>query len=294
MRKIFATVVFAAACGGGSSNNKQIDAGHNPDAGDPIHHDAPLGADAMIDGPADALDAFLGGCLVATNFGTVTPNVPTTFEDTDPPTDHIEYDDNLNNDTRPDQIAISLWPGFGIFTNTPVGPGTYTITGAETNMNTCGACVEIFADVDPNAGSDGHYQAQSGTLVITSISGRFTGTLTNATLVRDDSPDGCSTHIDTLAVRRPMPPSTAARRTTRRRRATSGCARASRARACRSRRLSRSVFRSCSCSYSCSCSIENAAITRSSTVRPNSSPAPRTSSMTCHLRSTSTSTIRRR
>jgi hypothetical protein len=164
-----------------------IDGGEAPSdaAGDTIATDAAV----------DAVDL----CPAPTTFATVTARSPQAVTESS----DIKYSDNLDAAAAPDVFKLLLFTGRGVFAS-GYATGTYTIAGAETKYATCGACVEIFANVDASNNFAAFYMAQSGTLTITSITPRLTGTLSNADLLHlndDDSvnPDGCATHIDSLA-----------------------------------------------------------------------------------------------
>ncbi|MGC4116554.1 MAG: hypothetical protein QM765_18645 [Myxococcales bacterium] len=62
-----------------------------------------------------------------------------------------------------------------MFASGTAQPGTYVLSGDELNYATCGVCV-LMVD---NLGTP--YMVTSGTVVLTSVSGNLTGTLTNAT-----------------------------------------------------------------------------------------------------------------
>ncbi|CAN5916583.1 hypothetical protein BH11MYX2_BH11MYX2_00920 [soil metagenome] len=156
--------------------------------------DAPLATDAAVDA--------VNLCPAPLSFGTVTARSPQAVNEAGPPAD-IKYSDNLDADATPDIFKLVLIDGRGAFTG-GYAAGTYTIAGAETKYATCGACVEIFANVDASSNFAAFYLAQSGTLAITSVTPRLTGTLTNADLIHlndDDTvnSDSCVTHIDSLA-----------------------------------------------------------------------------------------------
>ncbi len=76
-----------------------------------------------------------------------------------------------------DLFLIELYDGFAPFEK-GLRTGTFELTTAQTDYNTCGACVGIFANNDPEAGPEMVYTAQSGTLEITSVEGNFAGRFT--------------------------------------------------------------------------------------------------------------------
>jgi hypothetical protein len=81
----------------------------------------------------------------------------------------------------PDFVEIELWDGYGAFTGTAAHTGTFTISGAETDYDTCGTCVLMFANVDANNTPAKMLLATSGTVTVTSV-GTATGQTTQATV----------------------------------------------------------------------------------------------------------------
>jgi hypothetical protein len=103
-------------------------------------------------------------------------------------TDHtmpngITFDGALNADTKPDILQVEFIKGFGVFTAN-VTTGTFTLSGAELNYETCGLCPRIFSDIDTATGmsTTEQYFATGGDFNITSINPNITGTFTNLTL----------------------------------------------------------------------------------------------------------------
>lgn len=82
--------------------------------------------------------------------------------------------------TARDYVIIELWDGYGGFGTSPARTGTFTLSGAETDYDTCGICVLLAADVGAN-GATKLLLATSGTVNITSI-GTAAGQTTQATL----------------------------------------------------------------------------------------------------------------
>lgn len=77
-----------------------------------------------------------------------------------------------------DELELQLWSGYGVFTN-GFAPGKYAISGDELQFFTCGLCAFINSDrVDDNNYTDDYF-ATGGTIELTSVAGRMTGTLTN-------------------------------------------------------------------------------------------------------------------
>lgn len=193
-----------AACGGGSSDPAVIDAARAIDT--PLLNNdspaAPVDAAPAIDGSIDAAPSIdagnAPGCTIPASLGTVSPRMPTI---TSAPGE-LHYADPLNGDAKPDIFKLVLISGRGAMTG-GIAPKTVQLGGVESKYATCGACVEIFSDVDSSNNFAAFFLASSGTLTITSVSPHLTGTLTDATLIHlDDNDavvDSCTTHVDSLA-----------------------------------------------------------------------------------------------
>jgi hypothetical protein len=182
------------ACGGGGG-------GSSPDARQPNNT---IDARATIDAPPSV------GCLAASSYGAIEPGQQAIAQGGPPPT-MINMFGALNQDSTPDFISLELWKGYGPFgdtTNpTDIVPGTYTISGDETQYATCGVCILVLTDFDPNtmmvAGTP--YLASSGSVTITSVSPNITGTFSNLVFQHVEinemdatstpSADGCTTAL---------------------------------------------------------------------------------------------------
>jgi hypothetical protein len=159
MRTLFVvSSLFLVACGGGESR---------PDASIIVQPDAPLDAPK----PCGATPAY----------GTVTPmdEIATRSADTNP--EEIYYDAAMNTDTKFDDLSLQLFKGLGAFTTGEIVPGVVALSGAETNYETCGACVLIYVDLDPDNdfADDGVYMASGGTINLMTLSPNIKGTLSN-------------------------------------------------------------------------------------------------------------------
>lgn len=162
------------------------------------HHDA----------PAQAIDSATATCTVATSLGTVAPLAQMAQDDVDPP-NSLVYTAGLNADALPDGLAIQLSSGFGAFKTMRIGPGTFPLSGDESSMVSCGICMRIRSNIDSHDSAEAVYMPLSGSMTITSVSGNFTGTLTNvlfrqvdidgANLMTTDSPSHCKATIGSLA-----------------------------------------------------------------------------------------------
>jgi len=155
---ILVASLFLVACGGGESG---------PDASIILQPDAPL------DAPKP--------CGATPMYGTVTPmdEIATRSADTNP--EEIFYDAAMNTDVKFDNLSMQFFKGLGAFTTGEIVPGIVSLSGPETNYETCGACVLIYVDLDPDNEfqDDGVYMATGGTINIMTTTPNLKGTLSN-------------------------------------------------------------------------------------------------------------------
>lgn len=92
-----------------------------------------------------------------------------------------------------DTLDIQLIEGMGAFSGGPPAPGTFSLTGAEAQLGTCGVCVVIESGTPRE-----DYAAQSGTLVIEQVDTTFKASLSNVELahVTFDPMTSMSTIVD--------------------------------------------------------------------------------------------------
>ena len=158
---------------------------------------------ALVDGTTPS------SCTVPVSFGVVVARSPSAARELGPPVD-LNYVDPLNGDPQPDVFTLVLVDGRGAFASGGIAPKTIQLGGVEAAYATCGGCVEIFSDVNAQGNFAAFYLASSGTLTITAVSPRLTGTLSTVTLVHlDDNDvvvDACTTRIDSLAFDVPISP----------------------------------------------------------------------------------------
>lgn len=91
--------------------------------------------------------------------------------------EYLSIDSTLDASAPVDLFIVELFSGFAPFAN-GIAPGTYEITGDQTDYNLCGACVGVFANLPNEQAPEMVYTAQAGTLVITSVEGSFAGSFT--------------------------------------------------------------------------------------------------------------------
>ncbi len=168
------------------------------------------GADAgVIDDPGDmgAADCFLPDSLG--NLGALAGARATQKNQQGSMGARKVYDLIADLSADPDVLDVQLLDERGVFAG-PVAPGTYEITGAETNSKTCGACVYVLADIVPMVGAKKFYLAQSGTLVVDSITPELSGSLSNVTVQEIDlntgAPvtGGCTATIEAATFSAPL------------------------------------------------------------------------------------------
>ncbi|MGC4116555.1 MAG: PPC domain-containing protein [Myxococcales bacterium] len=154
------------------------------------------------------------GCLASATYGTVSIQDEAFLGEQDP--DPSQFQSVMGplpaSDGTADFLRVELYAGAGVFSG-GFAPGTYQLTGDETNYATCGLCVRILADVDDSTGDVGaFYMATGGTVELTAVGAAgFTAKLTNVTFVHVDidsqynstpNPDGCASsmaHADVVA-----------------------------------------------------------------------------------------------
>ncbi len=192
--------VGAGACAGGQVCNATgsgygvCDCGLPGDAGP-----ADAGpADMSLDGAVDDLgapDAGPAACLASPDYGVVTLVNPQA--DTTAGGDRIRFFADLSGAAAPDQVYLTLYPGFGVFATHAIVPGVYSIAGDDLNVATCGLCLSL--QIAP--GDTGPYIATGGTVTITSVTPNLAGTVSDVTFQHVDvdpdtfvstpAPDAC-------------------------------------------------------------------------------------------------------
>lgn len=204
MRNALAVSLFVAACGGGSDNSDKV-----------VINDAPTtkkDAPSNGDGPTGSDSTTVPTCVVNPTLTYTATAQANASADADPATQYVEFIDALNGDATPDLLDIYLVPGAGVFPNSLTN-GTYQITGDETDYYKCSACVAVFGDAS-QAGVTQTYQATSGSITLTSVTGNVTGSISNVQLAAvsldDDTstqtPDGsgCTTSIASASFTAPI------------------------------------------------------------------------------------------
>ncbi len=121
-------------------------------------------------------------CGATPMYGTVTPAGETASRDLDVNPTEIYYDAELNMDALVDSLSLQLFKGLGAFTAGEIVPGVVALSGPEANYETCGACVLLYVDLDPESGTEnGVYMATGGTINLMTLTPNIKGTLSNVT-----------------------------------------------------------------------------------------------------------------
>ena len=194
------------ACGGGGNSN--VDSSLHPLDGRGSGSGSGSGSSAACTASSSYSPTFGGSDQQASTDGSGSAQ------------NTIQYAGKLNTDASPDLLDLELYKGFGAFT-AGITPKSVTITGAEADYASCGACVLILTDLHSN-GSGGaaitdSYMASGGTLNLTSTTGTLTGTLSNiqtrhvdiaqdgsGNITDPDDADGCKSDIASASFSAPI------------------------------------------------------------------------------------------
>jgi len=81
------------------------------------------------------------------------------------------------------ELQVVLRSGRGAFASGPILPGSYPIAGSELDFATCGVCVLVYGDRDPDTGAPRQsYLATGGTVTIDSVFPELRGSLRDVAL----------------------------------------------------------------------------------------------------------------
>lgn len=169
--RIALLVVLVAACG---------------DDGPVTLIDAPSGIDAPYDTTRCLIQGLYGSLGAKTGTTSQGPATSTIVLDPGPPRD---------------SFFLKLNTGKGVFAG-GLAAGTYSIAGAELAQSTCGACVNIIADIVTGQGPTKFYFATGGSLTLTATSPPA-GSLSAVTFHEVDAggtmiPNGCTARIEAM------------------------------------------------------------------------------------------------
>ncbi len=117
-----------------------------------------IDASPGIDAPYDTTR-----CLIQGFYGALGPKTGTTSQG--PTTSTITIDQGPPRDS----FFLKLNAGKGVFA-AGLAAGTYPLAGAELSQSTCGACVNLIADIVTGQGPTKFYFATGGSLTLTATS----------------------------------------------------------------------------------------------------------------------------
>jgi hypothetical protein len=110
-----------------------------------------------------------------------------------------------------DVVFVQLKGGKGAFAGRDPAPGTYPITGAELDYNTCGVCVTVIGDIVAGQGPTQFYFQRAGSVTITSAAGTLAGSVSGLDFLELDLGteelvrDGCETQVGGLSFDEALP-----------------------------------------------------------------------------------------
>ncbi len=110
----------------------------------------------------------------------------------------------LDESLAPDLLHLELYGGQGVFRGGEVRPGSYVLGGDESRYDSCGACLLLLADRDPQTlVPSAYFLAESGRLVIDTAVDRIAGRIEDAVLrhvtIDFTDPDGAGPREASLA-----------------------------------------------------------------------------------------------
>jgi hypothetical protein len=136
-----------------------------------------------VDAPAVAMDNACGIASDQGNLGTLTGTAGSQPQASGS-TQRVSWVSAATPTTAttaaPDFVVVELWDNYGAFAGGAARTGTFTISGAETDYDTCGVCVVMAANVTNNTPTK-LLLATAGTVTVTSI-GTAAGQMTQATV----------------------------------------------------------------------------------------------------------------
>jgi hypothetical protein len=187
---LFAAFVAAALVGCGSAGTNDLDAGfgtpptdagtqgpvdagnNKPDAGQPDAGQPDAGQPDA--GEPDAGEPEVTCSVDSADFGALN----TLDGELQSAEGVILLDMPLTDDA--DLLSIQIYEGFGAMSG-GIQTGTFTLGGDDLNFETCGLCVLLYANSQAEDGTFQTYMATGGTVTLTSVDGRFTGSVSDLT-----------------------------------------------------------------------------------------------------------------
>ena len=161
---------------------------------------------------APLIDAAPVVCTASPTYGNVLGGSNDEFAGSNGSGDMVSvfWGGRMNAASKPDFIQITLRTGLGPFSGGIV-PATIQLTGEETMVETCSACVLMFTDLYNSGGMlavTDYYLPTAGTVMLTSTSGNFQGTVTGLQLQHvimagdtlAPANDGCVASVPTITM----------------------------------------------------------------------------------------------
>lgn len=140
-------------------------------------------AAATVDAAGATLDADLSGCTAVADLGDLGARDGTAGAMGAAGSREVNVSLTVAQDTATrDVVYVQLKGGRGAFAGRDPAPGTYPISGADAAYGTCGVCVTLIGDLVMGQGPTQFYVATGGTVTITSVAGRLTGSVAAVTL----------------------------------------------------------------------------------------------------------------
>lgn len=162
---VITVLPLALACGG--------------DNGPPIRVTQP---DAAIDAmePCLAAETYTPTFAAADQFA---EDYPAMGSGEDATLHNMYFGARLDATEPEDYLYFELYAQYGAFAGGDITTGTFPLAEDDAAYSSCGACVMVGADVT-DGGVGNWYFASAGTLTLTSVTGRLSGSLSNVTLKR--------------------------------------------------------------------------------------------------------------
>ncbi|MCE9578115.1 MAG: hypothetical protein K8W52_33625 [Deltaproteobacteria bacterium] len=141
-----------------------------------------VGGDPAPDA-AQAADALPANCTAAADLGDLGPRTGTPMASGVAGSRTVSVSMTVAGDAAlRDVLFLNLRVGRGAFAGGDPAPGTYPITGADADFDTCGACLTLIGDLVAGQGPTQFYFATGGTVTLTSTAGHLTGSAADVTL----------------------------------------------------------------------------------------------------------------
>jgi hypothetical protein len=200
VRSTLVLVIFLAACGARIGGDDSVD-DLRPDASLARQPDAAMQQQQPDAATPVVMDNACGVAQTQGDLGTLTGFAGTQLQEGST-TNRIRWVGSETAATAsqatPDIVMIELWDTYGAFNGAAARTGTFTLTGADLDYDTCGICVLMLANVANNTPSK-TMLATSGTVTITSV-GTTAGQMTQAKLTNASFVEIAVVNNDTVSV----------------------------------------------------------------------------------------------